>query len=135
MGLQGRHHRAHVARAVYEGIVFAHQTHLLRLLRHRPSPVSIRFTGGGARSAFWVQMFADCFQIPIEIPAGTELGALGAAISAAVACGLYRDLPAAVAAMTRIARRYEPDPSKQAVYSAKRCRYDLAIEGLARVWE
>jgi L-xylulokinase len=135
LGMQGRHHRGHVARAVYEGVVFAHQTHLLRLLRYRTAPTSIRFTGGATRSPFWVQMFADCFQIPIEIPAGTELGALGAAIAAAVACGLYADFPTAVAAMTSIARRYEPDPGRQAMYAAKRRRYESAIAALAPVWE
>ncbi|MGA2617551.1 MAG: FGGY-family carbohydrate kinase [Thermoguttaceae bacterium] len=135
VGLQGRHHRGHVARAVYEGIVFAHQTHLLRLLRHRPAPTSIRFAGGAARSAFWAQMFADGFQIPIEIPAGTELGALGAAIAAAVACGLYGDFPTAVAAMTHIARRYEPELTKREMYASKRRRYELAVDALTPIWK
>ncbi|MEI8080045.1 MAG: FGGY-family carbohydrate kinase, partial [bacterium] len=90
-------------RAVYEGVVFSHFTHLKRLLQFRPAPASIRFTGGAARSGVWVRMFADCFQIPIEIPAGSELGALGAAIAAAVAIGHYPDYPAAVDAMTCVA--------------------------------
>jgi len=135
VGLRGDHHRGHVARAVYEGIVFAHQTHLLRLLRFREAPTSIRFTGGAARSHFWTQMFADCFQIPIEIPAGTELGALGAAIAAAVAGELHDDFPTAVAAMTRIARRHDPDPSERARYAARRHRYELAAEALCGIWD
>ena len=134
VGIQGRHHKAHVVRAIYEGVVFAHQTHLLRLLRYRPAPTSIRFAGGAARNVSWVQMFADCLQIPIEIPAGTELGALGAGIAAAVACGLYGDFPAAVAAMTRIATRYEPNPARREFYAARRRRYDAAVAALARIW-
>ncbi len=45
----------------------------------RATAESIRLTGGGARSRQWVQIFADVFQTPVEIPSGTELGALGAA--------------------------------------------------------
>ncbi len=131
VGLKGRHTRADVIRAVYEGVVFSHFTHLQRLLQFRPPPACIRFTGGAARSEVWVQMFADCFQIPVEIPAGTELGALGAAIAAAVAAGVYPDYPAAVKAMTRIARRHDPDPAKAAVYRQKYARYRAAAKALA----
>ncbi len=135
VGLEGRHTRAHATRAVYEGIVFAHQTHLRRLLQFRAAPTAIRFTGGAARSAFWVQMFADAFQIPMEIPAGSELGALGAAIAAAVACGRYVGFPQAVAAMTRLARRYEPDPTLAGLYAAKYERYQRVVQSLGAVWD
>ena len=134
IGLEGRHNRAHVLRAVYEGIVFAHHWHVRRLLQFRPPPEAIRFTGGAARSELWVQMFADCFQIPVEIPAGTELGALGAAIAAAVASGCYADYPQAVAAMTRVARRQEPDPAMKDLYAAKYARYLEVIQALENVW-
>ena len=134
VGLQGRHTRAHVVRALCEGIVFGHNMHLQRLLKFRPAPEVIRFTGGVARSEPWVQIFADCFQIPVEIPAGTELGALGAAIAAAVACGCYKDFPQAVAAMTRIARRHEPNPALAGVYAEKYARYQKVIKALKPIW-
>lgn len=135
IGLEGRHNRSHVLRAVYEGIVFAHHWHVRRLLQFRPSPDAIRFTGGAARSNLWVQMFADCFQIPVEIPAATELGALGAAISAAVACGCHTDYPQAVKAMTRVARRQAPDPAMKNLYATKYARYLEVIHALENVWE
>jgi L-xylulokinase len=134
IGLEGRHTRAHVLRAVYEGIVFAHHWHVRRLLQFRPPPEAVRFTGGAARSDVWVRMFADCFQIPVEIPAGTELGALGAAIAAAVACGCYAGYPQAVAAMTRVARRQEPDPAMKDLYAAKYARYLEVLQALENVW-
>jgi L-xylulokinase len=134
VGLEGRHTRAHVVRAIYEGIVFGHNTHLQRLLKFRDRPEVIRFTGGAARSEVWVQMFADCFQIPVEIPAGTELGALGAAVAAAVAVGVYPGYAEAVAAMTRIARRQDPDPAKKDVYEEKYARYGKVIDALAPLW-
>jgi L-xylulokinase len=134
VGLQGHHTRAHVVRAIYEGIVFGHNTHLQRLLNFRSVPDVIRFTGGAARSELWVQMFADCFQIPVEIPAGTELGALGAAIAAGVAAGCYSSYEEAVPAMTRIGRRHDPDPGNKAIYEDKYAKYHAVIEALSGVW-
>jgi L-xylulokinase len=133
VGLKAKHSRQDMLRAVYEGVVFSHFTHLKRLLQFRPAPASIRFTGGAARSGVWVKMFADCFQIPIEIPAGSELGALGAAIAAAVAIGHYPDYPAAVRAMTRIAQRCEPDPALGGIYQQKFSRYLATATALAAI--
>jgi L-xylulokinase len=135
VGLEGFHTRAHVVRAIYEGIVFGHNTHLQRLLNFREPPAVIRFTGGAARSKVWVQMFADCFQIPIEIPAGTELGALGAAIAAGVACGCYSTYEEAVNAMTSIARRQEPDPTQKEIYTEKYGRYKKVVAALNPIWK
>ncbi len=98
------------------------------------TPKTIRLTGGAARSEPWVQIFADCFQVPVEIPAGSELGALGAAICAGVAVGLFADYPAAVAAMVQIERVQEPEPAHQEVYAANFARYQKVLEALGPVW-
>ena len=134
LGLEAHHTRDDMLLAVYEGIVFSHNHHLQRLLQFRDKPECIRMTGGAAHSEVWVQMFADCFQIPVEIPTGTELGALGAAIAAAVATGIYPGYREAVSAMTRIARRFEPDSMKEKVYAAKYQRYKKAVAALDVIW-
>ena len=130
LGLSSRHTRADVLRAVYEGCVFSHNTHLRRLYAFRPKPEVIRLTGGAARSAVWAQMFADVFQVPVEVPDGSELGALGAAIAAAVACGLHPSYEVAVAAMTRVARRHTPNPSRGEVYAGRYEKYLRAVGAL-----
>jgi len=130
LGLTSRHTRDDVMRAVYEGCVFSHNYHLQRLYAFRKKPEVIRLTGGAARGPVWVQMFADIFQVPVEIPDGSELGALGAAIAAAVASGLYPSYEAAVAAMTRVARRHEPDPAHRGVYEARYAKYLKAVAAL-----
>jgi L-xylulokinase len=135
VGLTGWHKRGHVLRAIYEGVVFSHLRHLRRLLKFRPVPRRIRLTGGAARSRVWVQIFADAFQVPVEIPAGGELGALGAAICAGVAGGCFKDFPAAVKAMVRYARMQKPDPAKKELYEAKFRRCDEVISALAAVWK
>jgi len=130
IGLDSRHGLTDVMRAVYEGCAFSHNMHLQRLYKFRPQPEVIRLTGGAARSAVWMQMFADIFQVPVEIPDGSELGALGAAVAGAVACGLYPSYEAAIPAMTRISRRYEPNPANAAIYAERYGRYCAAIAAL-----
>ncbi len=133
-GLDGWQRRGHLLRALYEGVVFAHEWHVQRLLRFRPPPASIRLAGGAARSAVWTQVFADVFQVPVEVPAGSELGALGAAICAAVAVGLYPDFPRACQAMVRFDRCVEPDRGRAGLYAEKRARYTRLLEAMAPLW-
>ena len=135
LGLAGWHTRGHVLRAIYEGVVFGHRTHVDRLLKFRAMPKTIRFTGGAARSKVWVQIFADVFQVPVEVPEGTELGALGAAIAAGVAAGCHRSYEAAMKAMVRFARRHQPDPARKDLYEAKYRRYQAALAALGPVWK
>ena len=133
-GLDGWQRRGHVLRAIYEGVVFAHQWHIERLLKFRVPPARIRVTGGAARSDVWMQIFADALQARIEVPEGTELGALGAAICAAVAVGCYPSLPAACQQMVRVARTYQPNVDLAEVYRRKYRRYRRLLEILAPVW-
>ena len=135
IGLDASHTRGHVLRAIYEGVVFAHRMHLLRLLKFRGVPETIQFTGGAARSEVWVQIFADSFQIPMAIPAGTELGALGAAICAAVASGCHPSYEAAVEAMVHIARVQDPNPAMASVYAVKYDRYRKAAAVVNPLWD
>jgi L-xylulokinase len=134
IGLTGWHSRGHVLRAIYEGVVFGHRTHVDRLLKFRKMPKTIRLTGGAAQSKEWIQIFADCFQTPVEIPAGTELGALGAAVAASVAVGYYKDYNEAVQNMVKFARIQEPNPSKEAIYISKYEKYKRILETLDPIW-
>jgi L-xylulokinase len=135
LGLDGRHTRNHVMRAVYEGVVFGHRWHFERLRRFCAKPKTIRLTGGASASDVWAQMFADIFQIPIEIPAGTELGCLGAAICGAVAVGHYPAYHEACQAMVKISRRYEPNSVLAGVYEQKYQRYRKWLDILQPVWK
>lgn len=135
LGLNGWHARGHVLRAIYEGVVFSHWWHVQRLLKFRKMPEVLRLTGGAARSEVWVQIFADVLQTPVQLPDGTELGALGAAIAAAVAVGVYPGYREAVEAMVRFARIQEPDRSRKGLYETKYARYQKAIAALDPFWK
>ena len=134
LGINAWHKRGHVLRAIYEGVVFGHKKHVQRLLKFRSMPEVIRLTGGAARSQVWLQIFADVFQVPVQIPDGTELGALGAAIAAGVAQGCFADYAQAVEAMVHFSRRVEPNQDQADVYQAKYDRHQSVIETLDPVW-
>ncbi|MDR1960088.1 MAG: carbohydrate kinase [Planctomycetaceae bacterium] len=134
-GLDGRHTRAHVMRAVFEGIIFGHCWHFERLMRFCERPETIRLTGGAVNSPVWAQMFADIFQIPVEIPCGTELGCFGAAICGSVAAGIHSTYEEACGKMVRIDRTYTPNPEYAEVYQRKYAHYRKLLDVLAPVWK
>jgi L-xylulokinase len=135
LGIDGWHHKGHLLRAIYEGIVFGHKTHIEKLLKFRSMSETIQLTGGAANSREWVQIFADTFQVPIELPSGTELGALGAAIAAAVAAGIYTTYEDAVKSMVKYSKIVEPSEKKANLYAEKYNRYVMASQSLNTFWE
>lgn len=135
LGIKGHHTRAHMMRAIYEGIVFSHKTHINKLLNHREPPQEIRIAGGAANSELWVQMFADVLNVPITITEGTELGALGAAICAGVVSGAFSSLQEGMSAMVHTQTRIEPKREYQDVYQAKFEKFSHAIKILEGYWE
>ena len=127
-GFEGTNSRSEMIRAVYEGIVFSHKYHVERLLKFRDKPEVIRCTGGATRSAVWMQIFADIIGIPMEIPEGTQLGALGASMAAAVCAGIYCDFAEAVKKMVRIQQRFDPDSDRSNIYYQKYQQYKNLVQ-------
>jgi L-xylulokinase len=135
VGLTAYHTQAHILRAVYEGVAFSCRRHIERLLAVRAAPEAVRMAGGAVNSPMWVQMFADVLALPVETVSGVrELGALGCAMSAAVAIGAYPDYGAAAGAMVRVAPSVRPDPGRAAVYEKKYQLYDAVCGALDTVW-
>ncbi len=134
VGLSGRDHRGHVLRAIYEGVAFAHMTHWERLMKFRAVPERIRASGGAARSDPWMQILADIFQVPVEVPEGTELGALGAAICASVAVGCYDSYQSACESMVRFPRCFCPTPELAGLYQRKYGRYQVVLQAMEDAW-
>lgn len=124
-------------RAIYEGVAFQARRHAEEAvaLAGRPFPPVIRLAGGAAKSPVWGQIFADICQRPVEAVRAPEVGALGAAICAAVACGAYPDLGAATRAMTDVARRHAPDPALAGFYGERFRRFRRLDEGIAALME
>ncbi|AJD48298.1 sugar kinase [Isoalcanivorax pacificus W11-5] len=117
IGFGDVHTRAHLYRAIIEGIGYALRDGKERLARRNRVPVKrLRVSGGGSQSDLIMQITADIFGLPAERPHTSETSGLGAAINAAVGAGLYPDHVAAVAAMTRVGQVFQPDPQQHALY-------------------
>lgn len=134
VGLTAFHKKKHMLRAVYEGIVFSHLTHVKKLLQNHAIPASIRLSGGAANSDVWVQIFADALQIPIDVIEDKELGAQGAAMAAGIAAGIYADYPDAIARTVHITKTIAPRPEYRDVYQKKYETYRQVIAGLSSAW-
>lgn len=119
IGFGDVHGRAHVYRAIIEGITHALQAGRRRIQRRTGVPITaVRAVGGGTRSPGALQITADLFNLPVETPHVWEAGGLGAAINAAVGVGLYLDHASAVAGMVRTGSRVEPRPEAARLYEA-----------------
>lgn len=134
-GIAGWHTRAHLLRALYEGVVFGHLSHINKLRAAGAQINSARLTGGGSRSQVWSQIFADTIQVPMEVTDGSELGARGAALSAGVGTGVYSDYSDAVDQAVKLKRVYEPNPANAALYLARFKEYSRLIEAMQSSWD
>ena len=96
-GLTVRHTKAHLTRAVLEGVTFGLRDSL-SLMRGTGLAISeVRASGGGSRSAFWRQMMADIFGETLTTVNATEGAAFGAALLGGVGAGVFTDVNAACA--------------------------------------
>ena len=134
IGLASWHGLPEMIRAVYEGVAFEHRGHVDHLLKGRARPRAARFAGGAARSRVWLEIFAAALDLPLELPSASELGALGAAIVAAVGAGIHPDLETAVVAMTQVRERIEPDRPLVEVLSRRAATYRTLREALDPAW-
>ncbi len=115
VGVGLEHGRAHLVRAVLEGIAFALREIYAEFERLGMAVGPVRLTGGGARSALWRQILADVLQRPI-IRAGGD-STLGVAIVAAVGLGFYPDFATATRVMVKPLSHEIPDPEGVGEYT------------------
>jgi xylulokinase len=114
-GLTLTHTRAHVYRAVLEGIAYGFRHHLLVLDDRGLRASRARVTNGGARSLLWKQVTADVLGLPLEAVANHPGSSLGAAFIAGKGVGVFQDW-SEIERYIRIAEVVEPDPAAQEMY-------------------
>ncbi len=111
------HTRAHLYRAIIEGLFYALRDGLERIERRsRRRTVSLRVSGGGSQSNSVLQIASDIFQLPVERPSIFETASLGAAIVAAVGSGLYDNFNSAIGSMTSVGNTFLPNPNHRDMY-------------------
>ncbi|GIV16079.1 MAG: xylulokinase [Armatimonadota bacterium] len=129
-GLQAHCTRAHLARAVLEGVSCALESILQVMREHGAIAGNVRVVGGGTRSDLWMRILADVYGCPVEIPRHAESStAIGAAVIAGVGVGLFENF--AVAKLIAVVeRRVVPEESTRAAYVRLKVHYKELYEAV-----
>jgi xylulokinase len=123
IGLTPRHSRAHLIRAVIEGITFGMREQIA-IFRSMNIPIKqVRATGGGARSPFWRQLQSDMYDSPVVTINVSEGAALGAAILAAVGTGNYASVPQATQAIIQLHEKSKPNKKSVTLYNHQYAKF------------
>lgn len=108
--------RAHMIRAVLEGVACSLE-HNLRTAREAGACAEVlNAMGGASNSPLWMQIKADVTGKIIRVPSSDTATTLGAAILAGVACGVYKNYEEAVERTVTITREYIPDEENHRKY-------------------
>jgi sugar (pentulose or hexulose) kinase len=117
IGFGDVHTRAHIYRAILEGLAYALREGMERTVRRTRVPITqLRVAGGGSQSNAAMQVTADVFGLPAARPHTYEASGLGAAIDCAVGLGIHRDFDTAVNEMTHIGDVFEPNGAAHHIY-------------------
>jgi xylulokinase len=118
IGLTLRHRRAHLVRAVMEGVVFALRQGLELMISLGGRAERIIASGGATNHPLWLQLQADIFNRPIALTETVEAAAVGAALLAGVGAGIFPDLPSACRRVVRLKpTTFQPDHARAARYA------------------
>ena len=118
IGFGDVHTRAHLYRAILEGLAYALREGGERLQKRTGIKLKkLRVAGGGSRSDAAMQLTADIFGIPAERPHTYETSGLGAAMDAAVGLGLIKDFDTAINQMARVGRVFTPNSETHKLYN------------------
>ncbi len=104
-------------RALLEATAFGCRVIIDNFVEHGIKVDEIVAAGGLLKNAYYMQMLADITRRPISVSAAEQTGALGSAVFAAVAAGVYPDVFAAADAMSSVEKHaYEPNLEASARY-------------------
>src|SRR5947208_7107423 len=135
-GLTLAHTKAHLTRALLEGSAFALRDILEAMKKAGLEVRRLTIVGGGAKGALWRQIKADVTGLPVRVPQNVETTATGAAILAAVGCGLLPNVASAAGAFVQYrTEEHLPDPERHDIYDEAYRRYRDVYFALKPVFE
>lgn len=108
LGLTTETTAADIYRGCMEGVVYEMYFNMQALRDSGICFTKLHATGGGARSAGWMQMKADILNLPIVALKTVDAGTVGSAMLTGIAIGLFKDLQDAAVHMVEEIRTYEP---------------------------
>lgn len=128
IGFNELHTRAHIYRAMIEGIVYA-MRECKEIIEKRTGNkfAKIVISGGGSQSNEIMQISADILGTPVYRSSIFEASSLGAAIASAVGIGIYPNFKVAVSKMVRVGQIFEPNDSNKKLYDQL---YNTVFKGM-----
>jgi xylulokinase len=134
VGLSASHTRAHVIRAILEGVAFSLKD-TFTIFDELKVPVQrIRLGGGGARGELWRQIQADIYAHEVELVEAEEGAAYGAAILAGVGAGCWKSVDEACDAVVRVASRVQPSARDSATLQKSYVTYRRIYPALREIF-
>lgn len=119
IGFDGRHTRAHMFRSLLEGIALTMKNHMDAMAEELGRPFTqLIIAGGGANSDLMMQIFADVFGIPTQRNRMKSAAAIGCAINAGIAVGVFDSYQQASDRLVQHAESFQPDLSNYQLYQA-----------------
>lgn len=113
-------------RALLEATAFGARVIIENFEKHGVEVEEIVAAGGLLKNAFYMQLMSDITRRPISVSEAEQTGALGSAVFAAVAAGIYEDVFKAADAMSNVRKQaYTPDEDRAAKYDAL---YEIYLE-------
>jgi sugar (pentulose or hexulose) kinase len=121
-------------RSIFEGVALA-TLHNYKAIENAESFKRVRLGGGGAKNEVWVQIISDCTGKSLEVTSGSEYGARGAAINAALMLGIYSSYKEAVDNMVKVKKIYEPNLKNTEIYKEIFDIYVKLIDSHLSLWK
>lgn len=134
-GLQRKHGRGHLLRAVLEGVAFASARNLRQLRQCGQHPEQMIASGGGARSRLWLEIKAAAYNLPIISTRNPENGVTGCAIIAGVGIGMYADFADGVRHTVQFDEPVMPDRRLQEYYQSCSELFDTLYQQSAPLYD
>lgn len=116
VGLNLETTRGDILKGILEGVTFSLKEVVDSLSQTDIEIQEFRPTGGGSKSAVWIQTSADILGTPFRLPVIKEAGTLGAAIIAGVGSGVFASFEEGIEATVKVGRTFEPNDSKHQQY-------------------
>ncbi len=135
IGLTAKHQRSDLVRAILEGVCYSQKDGLEIIAALGARPSLVRLSGGGAKSPFWHQLFADIFDLRVATLESQEGSAYGAALLALIGTGEYGSaIEVCQAAVKQVTVR-EPQPQAAEFYRKRYAIYRSLYPALRSVFQ
>uniref|UniRef100_A0A7J3X5I1 Carbohydrate kinase, FGGY n=1 Tax=Thermofilum pendens TaxID=2269 RepID=A0A7J3X5I1_THEPE len=129
-GLKEHHTRAHVVRALMEGVALNLKIVGEALRENGLSFGEVRITGGGARSRLWLQIIADVLEVPVKAAVGGDAALWGTSLIAWKSLGVVSDIRRAAEERFKPEAIVHPDSRNVEVYRESYRRFKRLLEAV-----